>query len=598
MQRATTVRNLARDDKATGKSKVIPAATHDGGRRKSKTVQMMKDAADAARHVNSEIMILHRTEEEMANGTKYRGVFHPASRIRRSWDIMTGFFVLYLSWAIPFLLAFEWYFPGPSIKIFHQFLDIWFVLDIALHFRTGFVKYGAVTMNPKSIAHHYTHSYWFAIDVMASLPVEHLFSDPRGSVYRKAIKILKYVKLPKLLRFGRETKSYKKYSRYAGLLKLFGGFVLLTHLSSCFWVYLVRPCSEEVDELCDPEFVYDMYFMAVHFGMLALLGVSDDLVTGTTHILFGGYKEKNISSSIYMASMVITVGGLTFIALLFGNVVFLVQSWNRSSNMFRKKMDQVEYEMEYLNVPGDLRTRIKTYYDYIYINRQNLGSKLIILQENGMSKPLRQRVAIHIYKDLLLKTSLFHEASDGVLGMICEMINRVIYMPDEMICRKGELGKDFFIIAKGLVCVLPNEEEAVRNTVLLTEGAFFGEIGIIMDVERTRTVVAKSITELCILNRQDFSVVFKEFPEFATKVKELVIQRSQSMFSDQESKERQIFVTQVERIVEQATKTNDTRASLVRQKSDFGMLAEIHQLNDEITLLKDAINTLVDKMAK
>ena len=36
--------------------------------------------------------------------------------------------------------------------------------------------------------------------------------------------------------------------------------------------------------------------------------------------------------------------------------------------MFRKRMDQVDYEMDFLELPHNLRRIVKLYYNYLYVN--------------------------------------------------------------------------------------------------------------------------------------------------------------------------------------------------------------------------------------
>ena len=77
-----------------------------------------------------------------------------------------------------------------------------------------------------------------------------------------------------------------------------------------------------------------MYWTAVHFGMLLLLGISDGPVFGTHHILAGGYTaltDNDIPSLVIIAATLISMVGLVFIALLFGHSVFLVQRFEKNS---------------------------------------------------------------------------------------------------------------------------------------------------------------------------------------------------------------------------------------------------------------------------
>ena len=165
--------------------------------------------------------------------TDHAYVLHPYGRIRLYWDMITCLFVIYLSWTLPFYFAFDWLTVDPSIAFFNTVLDIWFIVDIFLNFKTGFVEFGMVCMNPKRIVKKYGLSIWFPIDVLASLPLELLASNTSEmSANRKFFKLfLKYCKLPKLLRITRLVKSFKRYSRYNGIFSLLAAYLFIVHLS-------------------------------------------------------------------------------------------------------------------------------------------------------------------------------------------------------------------------------------------------------------------------------------------------------------------------------------------------------------------------------
>ena len=115
-----------------------------------------------------------------------------------------------------------------------------------------------------------------------------------------------------------------------------------------------------------------------------------------------------------------------------------------------------------------------------------------------MSRPLRRQVAIYAYKDLVAKIPFFKFANDDIIGRICLLLQREIYLPEEFVFKKGELGKELFIINKGVIVVLPDEDVGDDKTrkvvpVVLRDGAFFGEIGIIMDVRDILTLTYEDV---------------------------------------------------------------------------------------------------------
>jgi CRP-like cAMP-binding protein len=189
-----------------------------------------------------------------------------------------------------------------------------------------------------------------------------------------------------------------------------------------------------------------------------------------------------------------------------------------------------------------------------------------------MSLALREQIAIYLFKDYLLKIPFFQLASDSVLGMICMQLRQVIYMPNDFIIREGDIGKELFMIVKGVVRVMPPKDEAPsspsvpisdssmetgsvtatatatdtntqaaatqQKKILLGEGDFFGEIGVVMEVQRTRSVRAESMAELCILSRDGFNKIMVEFPEFATAMKRLIVKRVSEMWKEGGDKEQ------------------------------------------------------------
>jgi CRP-like cAMP-binding protein len=166
---------------------------------------------------------------------------------------------------------------------------------------------------------------------------------------------------------------------------------------------------------------------------------------------------------------------------------------------------------------------------------RTLSEELNLLHDPGMSLTLRRQIAIYLFKDNLQKIPFFQLATDAVLGMICMQLHQVIYMPDDYIIQEGEIGKELFMIVKGIVRVLPPngcKKPEAETIILLSEGDFFGEIGVVMEVERTRSVKAECMAELCVLAREGFDKILVEFPEFAIAMKKLIIKRVGEMWKD------------------------------------------------------------------
>ncbi|GMI32347.1 hypothetical protein TeGR_g6727 [Tetraparma gracilis] len=131
--------------------------------------------------------------------------------------------------------------------------------------------------------------------------------------------------------------------------------------------------------------------------------------------------------------------------------------------------------------------------------------------------------------DTVKHISFFAEVDETVMGEICLSLKTLIFLPHDMILFKGDVGKELFIVAKGVVEVvrddLPAEKRKNASPILLRSGSFFGEIALIMEVRRTCSVQAKTVCEINILLQRTFDDILREHPDFAKRMNELVVAR-------------------------------------------------------------------------
>jgi hypothetical protein len=111
------------------------------------------------RKVKHGIQILHQDEMSVLEekrmltiSSKIMGqVIHPNNRWRRTFDMFTVVFVIYLLYKIPFDVAFGWYVNTSFENSISVLLDVWFTLDIILNFKTGYIKNGTAVMHQRKV---------------------------------------------------------------------------------------------------------------------------------------------------------------------------------------------------------------------------------------------------------------------------------------------------------------------------------------------------------------------------------------------------------------------------------------------------------------
>lgn len=88
------------------------------------------------------------------------------------------------------------------------------------------------------------------------------------------------------------------------------------------------------------------------------------------------------------------------------------------------------------------------------------------------------------------------------------------YEPGELIVRKGQIGRELFMITAGTVEVLGAGEEGEADTVVATLGPkeVFGERALLEDTPRTASVRARTAVDVVVMSRADFRSMVGQFP--------------------------------------------------------------------------------------
>ncbi|KOB64814.1 Cyclic-nucleotide-gated cation channel [Operophtera brumata] len=109
--------------------------------------------------------------------------------------------------------------------------------------------------------------------------------------------------------------------------------------------------------------------------------------------------------------------------------------------------------------------------------------------------------------------TIFQECQPEFLHDLVLKMKAYIFTPGDSICRKGEVAREMFIIADGILEVI---SETGRVLTTMKAGDFFGEIGILnLDGLNKRTADVRSVgySELFSLSREDVLAAMKDYPE-------------------------------------------------------------------------------------
>jgi F-box/leucine-rich repeat protein 7 len=120
--------------------------------------------------------------------------------------------------------------------------------------------------------------------------------------------------------------------------------------------------------------------------------------------------------------------------------------------------------------------------------------------------------------DRIRSFPLFLSAPDSFLAAIGKHLRPQVHSPHDHILTEGDDAKAMYWLVRGAVAVTSRDGEATYAE--LRPGAFFGEIGILMDVPRTATIIARTKCLLVVLKKEDLRAELPKFPEMEQAIME------------------------------------------------------------------------------
>ncbi|CAH1641275.1 unnamed protein product [Spodoptera littoralis] len=169
--------------------------------------------------------------------------------------------------------------------------------------------------------------------------------------------------------------------------------------------------------------------------------------------------------------------------------------------------------MRHHKVPGGMKRRVLRWYDYSWSRGRIQGGGDINTALGLLPDKLKTELALHVNLSVLKKVTIFQECQPEFLHDLVLKMKAYIFTPGDSICRKGEVAREMFIIADGILEVI-SEQGRVLTT--MKAGDFFGEIGILnLDGLNKRTADVRSVgySELFSLSREDVLAAMKDYPE-------------------------------------------------------------------------------------
>ena len=120
--------------------------------------------------------------------------------------------------------------------------------------------------------------------------------------------------------------------------------------------------------------------------------------------------------------------------------------------------------------------------------------------------------------DRIRSFPLFLSAPESFLAAIGAYLRPQVHSAHDYILTEGDDAKAMYWLVRGDVAVTSRDGESTYAE--LKPGAFFGEIGILMNIPRTATIIARQRCLLVVLKKEDLTKVLPNFPEVERAIRE------------------------------------------------------------------------------
>uniref|UniRef100_A0A8C0E297 Cyclic nucleotide gated channel subunit alpha 4 n=1 Tax=Balaenoptera musculus TaxID=9771 RepID=A0A8C0E297_BALMU len=134
----------------------------------------------------------------------------------------------------------------------------------------------------------------------------------------------------------------------------------------------------------------------------------------------------------------------------------------------------VKKYMKLHHVNRRLERRVTDWYQHLQINKK-MTNEVAILQH--LPEQLRAEVAVSVHLPTLSRVQIFQNCEASLLEELVLKLQPQTYSPGEYVCRKGDIGREMYIIREGQLAVVA--DDGVTQYAVLGAGLYFGEISII-----------------------------------------------------------------------------------------------------------------------
>ncbi|XP_042829458.1 cyclic nucleotide-gated cation channel beta-3 isoform X5 [Panthera tigris] len=393
-------------------------------------------------------------------------------RLPRSIDSYTD--RLYLLWLLLVTIAYNWncWFIPLRLVFPYQTPDntrYWFITDIICDIiylcdmlliqpRLQFIKGGNIIVDSNELKTHYRSSTKFQLDVASIMPFDVFYVFFGFNPIFRANRILKYTSF---FEFNHHLESIMDKAYIYRVIRTTGYLLFTLHINACIYYW-----ASDYEGIGSTKWVYDgegnKYLRCYYWAVRTLITI-------------GGLPEPQTSFEIVF-QLVNFFSGVFVFSSLIGQMQDVIGAATANQSNFRNSMDHTISYMNTYSIPKSVQKRVRTWYEYTWDSQRMLDESDLI-----STLPVTMQLALTVDMNLSIisKVDLFKGCDTQMIYDMLLRLKSTVYLPGDFVCKKGEIGKEMYIIKQGEVQVLGGSDGA-QVLVTLKAGAVFGEISVLL----------------------------------------------------------------------------------------------------------------------
>uniref|UniRef100_G1NSC1 Cyclic nucleotide-binding domain-containing protein n=1 Tax=Myotis lucifugus TaxID=59463 RepID=G1NSC1_MYOLU len=419
-------------------------------------------------------------------------------RTRIRWKTSAHLLLPLVSWLCISLSLF----PDDFLSLNHHSICTEVVADGILIFETHLSVQSSLKlfegadskMDPHELARHYRSSTKFQLDVASVIPLD-VFGLFFG--FNPIFRINRILKYRSFFEFNHRLESIMNRAYIYRVARTAGCLLFALHVNACIYYW-----ASNHQGIGTTRWVYNgegnMYLRCYYWAVRSLITI-------------GGLPEPQTLFEIVFQLLNFFLG-VFVVSSLIGQMRDVIGAATAAQNNFRASLDRTVTYMHSYAIPRRVRARVQAWYEYTWDAQRMLDESDLL---EALPAAMQSALAVDMNFSILNNIDLFKGCDTQMLHDLLLRLRSTVCLPGDFVCRKGEIGKEMYIVKQGEVRVLGGADGA-QVLVTLKAGTVFGEIRLLKGRQeggRIYEVVAHGFVHLLALDRKSLRETLVHYPD-------------------------------------------------------------------------------------